>query len=202
MRRLLLMLMGLGLLAAVLVAYVALYQAVERQAVLDETRNANAAIVLGAAVEWGGRPSPSLRVRTQHAIALYRAGRVKTLFLTGGLGRHAPSEAEVMKRLALAAGVPEEALVLDETATSTQESIAAARAAAQVREWETVLVVSEPFHMLRVRQMAQDVGLDAYASPARGSAIQRIERLRRFYTAREAAALLWYLTLGRLVALG
>lgn len=57
MRRLLLM--GLGLLAAALVAYAALYQAVERQAVLDETRNADATIVLEASVEWGEGRAPA-----------------------------------------------------------------------------------------------------------------------------------------------
>jgi uncharacterized SAM-binding protein YcdF (DUF218 family) len=193
---------ALALLLALAAAFVALYRSVERQAPVDETRAADVAIVLGAAVERGGRPSPSLRVRTQHAIELYRTGRVRMLFLTGGLGRNAPSEAEVMRRLALAAGVPEAALVLDETATSTQESMAAARAEAERRGWQTVLVVSEPFHLPRARQMARDAGLDAYASPAVGSPIQRIERLRRFYMAREAAALLWYLTLGRIVLPG
>ena len=196
-----LILAALALVLAGAGAFYFLYGAVVRAAVLDETRPADVAIVLGAAVERGGRPSPSLRVRTQHAIDLYRSGRVKALFLTGGLGRNAPSEAEAMRRLALAAGVPDSALVLDETATSTQESIAAAAREARARGWETVLVVTEPFHTPRARQMARDAGLDAYASPAPGGSIQRIDRLRRFYTAREAAALGWYLTLGRLTAL-
>ena len=183
-------------------AVYALYGRVERAAARDETRPADVAIVLGAAVERGGRPSPSLRVRTQHAIDLYRTGQVQTLFLTGGLGRNAPSEAEAMRRLALAAGVPDAALVLDETATSTYESIAAAAREARTRRWRTVLVVTEPFHTPRARQMARDLGLDAYASPAPGGPIQRIERLRRFYTAREAVALLWYVTLGRFLVPG
>src|SRR5688572_6748665 len=194
-----LLLLALSMTVVLAVALATLYGSVELQAAVDETRAADVAIVLGAAVERGGRPSPSLRTRTQHAIELYRGGRVKTLFLTGGLGRNAPSEAEAMRRLALAGGVPDIALVLDETATSTQQSIAAAAREARARGWETALVVSEPFHMLRARQMARDAGLDAYASPATGSAIQRIERLRRYYTARESAALLWYFTFGRLI---
>ena len=194
----------IGLLPVVVggAALMLLYGSVERGSVVDETRSADVAIVLGAGVERGGRPSTSLRVRTQHAIDLYRAGRVKTLFLTGGLGRNAPTEAEAMRRLALAAGVPDSAIVLEETATSTQESIAAAARESRARGWETALVVTEPFHTLRARQMARDAGLDAYASPAPGGSIQRIDRLRRFYTAREAAALLWYFTLGRLIPLG
>lgn len=197
-----LILAALALALACSGSFYVLYGAVERAAAVDETRPADVAIVLGAAVQRGGRPSPSLRVRTQHAIDLYRSGRVKTLFLTGGLGRNAPSEAEAMRRLALAAGVPDIALVLDETATSTQESIAAAAREARTRKWDTVLVVTEPFHTLRARHMARDAGLDAYASPAPGSSIQRIERLRRFYTARETLALVWYFSLGRVIQIG
>ena len=179
-----------------------IYDQVGRAGAVDETRPADAAIVLGAAVERGGRLSPSLRVRVQHAIDLYRSGLVKTLFFTGGLGRNAPTEAEAMRRLALAAGVPDSALVLDETATSTQTSIAAAAREARARQWDTVLVVTEPFHTLRARRMARDAGLDAYASPAPNGSIQRIERLRRFYTARETLALVWYFSLGRLIQIG
>ena len=183
-------------------AFFLLFGQVGRHSTVDETRPADVALVLGAAVERGGRPSPSLRVRTQHAIALYKAGAVRTLFLTGGLGRNAPTEAEAMRRLALAAGVPDSALVLDETATSTQESIDAAAREARARQWDTVLVVTEPFHTLRARQMARDAGLDAYASPAPNSPIQRVERLRRFYTARETLALVWYFSLGRVIQVG
>ena len=196
-------LFGASFVAAVLLAgtFWLLYGAVDRQAVLIETRRADAIVVLGSAVWPGGRPSPSLRVRAQHAIALYQQGYAPTLFLSGGTGRFPPSEASVMRRLALDAGVPESALVLDEAATSTQQSAENAARAAAERGWENVLVVSEPFHMLRARQMVRDagaeIGLEAFASPAPGSSIQRTERLRRYYTAREALALAWYYAAGR-----
>src|SRR5688572_14097823 len=130
-----LLLLALSMTVVLGVALATLYGSVELQGAVDETRPADVAIVLGAAVERGGRPSPSLRTRTQHAIELYRSGRVETLFLTGGLGRNAPTEAEAMRRLALAAGVPESSVVLDETATSTQESMTAAAREARARGW-------------------------------------------------------------------
>ncbi len=184
----------------VVVAVVLLYAAVDRQAETDETRAADAIIVLGSQVRADGSPSASLYARTQHAIELYRAGYAPTLFLTGGVGRFPPAEAEVMRRMALQAGIPDSALVLDETATSTQESMATAARVARERGWRTVLVVSDPFHMLRSRQMARDAGLDAYGSPAYESHLYTIDRLRRYYTARETVALLWYFTLGRWTA--
>jgi uncharacterized SAM-binding protein YcdF (DUF218 family) len=185
--------------AALLLVLASLYDAVERRAAQDEVRRADAIVVLGSAVRPDGQPSASLRARTQRAIELYRDGYAPALFLTGGLGRFPPSEAAAMRRLALAGGVPESALALDETATSTQQSVANAARAAAGRGWTSVLVVSEPFHMLRATRMARDAGLVAYAAPARRSPLHTQPRLRRYYTGREALALLWYLAAGRFV---
>jgi len=193
---------GLGVLAVVIATATFLtgYRAVNAQAMRDEARSADAIVVFGSAVWPGGRPSPSLRVRIEHAIGLYKSGYAPVLYLSGGTGRFPPSEAAVMRRLALEAGVPERALVLDQEATSTQESAGNAAREAKAQGWRRVLVVSEPFHMLRARQMVRDAGngqgLEAYASPAGGSSLQRIDRLRRYYTSREVLALAWYYSAG------
>lgn len=179
-------------------ALVGLYDAVDRQAEEDEARPADVIIVLGSQVRADGEPSNSLRSRIERGIQLYQAGYAPTLFLTGGLGRFPPAEAEAMRRVALAAGVPDSALVLDTTATSTQESMLTAAREAQGRGWRTALVVSDPFHMLRARQMARDVGFEAYGAPAYDSRLYTVDRLRRFYTFRETLALVWYYTVGRL----
>ena len=183
---------------SVVLALVGLYQAVDRQAERDETRPADVIIVLGSQVRADGEPSNSLRSRTLRGIQLYQEGYAPQLFLTGGVGRFPPAEAQVMRRLALQAGVPDGALVLDETATSTQESIETVARLARERGWRTALIVSDPFHIYRARQMARDAGLDAYGAPAYQSHLYTIDRLRRYYTARESFALLWYYTLGRL----
>lgn len=179
-------------------ALVGLYNAVDRQADEDEARPVDVILVLGSQVRADGQPSNSLRSRTLRAIDLYKAGYAPALFLTGGEGRFPPAEAEVMRRLAVAAGVPEAALVLDTTATSTQESMLNAARAAEAHGWRSALVVSDPFHMLRARQMARDVGLEAYGAPAFDSRLYTVDRLRRFYTLRESLALVWYYTVGRL----
>lgn len=185
-----------GLTLVMALAY--LYQAVDQQAERDETRSVDAIIVLGSQVRADGSPSNSLRSRTMRAIELYKEGYAPTLFLTGGVGRFPPAEAQVMRRLVLQAGIPETALILDEAATSTQESIHNASRVARERGWGAVLVVSDPFHIYRARQMARDAGLEAYGAPAYRSQLYTLDRLRRYYTAREAVALLWYYTLGRL----
>ncbi|MFN8470660.1 MAG: YdcF family protein [Anaerolineae bacterium] len=181
----------------VVAAVAALYSVVDRQAEQDETRPADVIIVLGSQVRAGGLPSGSLRARTQHAIDLYKAGYAPTLFLTGGLGYYPPAEADVMRRLVLDAGIQDTALVLDDRATSTQESLETAARIAPARGWRKALIVSDPFHMLRSLQMARDLGLEAYGSPAYRSTLYTTDRLRRYYTLREALALVWYYTLGR-----
>jgi uncharacterized SAM-binding protein YcdF (DUF218 family) len=190
-KRLLLVVLALcGLL--LLVAVGVLYAQVDSRAQIDQARPADAIIVLGAAVWSGGRAGPSLNARTQHAIALYRAGYASHLILSGGLGRYPPSEAEAMRQLALAAGVPDQALVLEDGSHSTEENLANSKMLMDARGWRTALVVSDPFHLLRAEMIARDMGIDAFCSPARNSPNYTIPEQRAYYTAREALALIWY----------
>ncbi len=169
-----------------------LYVQVDSRAQTDAARPADAIIVLGAAVWSGGRAGPSLYARTQHAIALYQAGYSSHLILSGGLGRYPPAEAEAMRQLALAAGVPEQALVLEDRSHSTEENLANSKALMEARGWHTALIVSDPFHMLRAEMIARDLGIDAFGSPATNSPNYTILEQRVYYTTREAFALIWY----------
>jgi uncharacterized SAM-binding protein YcdF (DUF218 family) len=133
----------------------------------DETRRADAAIVLGAGLI-DGELSPVFRERVNHAIALYEAGTVEVLILTGGQGRRAnESEARVARRYALARGVPDEAILLEETSEDTVENLTNAQAIAAEHGLETFLIVSTPFHMKRATSIADDLGMEAYSSPTR-----------------------------------
>ena len=81
----------------------------------DYRAPADAIVVLGARVHADGRPSGALRDRVVTACRLWRAGLAPVLVLSGGRGADAPvSEPLAMAALALAEGVPEEALLLDE----------------------------------------------------------------------------------------
>lgn len=185
----------IGLLIGAVVAVT--YFLVDRYATRDESRPADAILVLGSAVWPGGEPSPSLRARTERAIALHRSGAASHLILSGGLGRIPPAEAEVMRRLALAADIPASALVVDDQSGSTLESVSRAAAIARERGWHTLLIVSDPFHLLRAVTMARDAGVKAYGVPALDSPTYTIPRLRLYYTLREAFAFLWYIVAQR-----
>jgi uncharacterized SAM-binding protein YcdF (DUF218 family) len=132
-----------------------------------DTRRADAAIVLGAAV-FGDRPSPVLRERINHAISLYEDGYVDVIIFTGGLGRRDRlTEAEVARNYALDRGVPETAVLIETTSTSTRENLANAQATAAKYDLQSFLIVSTPYHMRRAMALAGDLGMEAYTSPTR-----------------------------------
>jgi uncharacterized SAM-binding protein YcdF (DUF218 family) len=127
--------------------------------------SADVAIVLGAAVR-DTAPSPVFAARIDHAIALYRGGRVTRIVFTGGVGggnRHA--EAEVARRRAIAAGVPAAAIAMEPRSTVTYENLVQAKALLSADPDLRVLIVSDPLHMRRSITMARDLGLDAHPAP-------------------------------------
>jgi uncharacterized SAM-binding protein YcdF (DUF218 family) len=189
----LLLVLLLATIVLVAAAFLVTYRIIDQRSARDEARSADVIIVLGSAVWPNEQPSPSLRSRTQRAIELYEEGYAPHLLLSGGLGRWPPEEAEVMRRLAEESGVPAEALILDEEAHSTWESMAKAREIMDQEGWETAIVVSDPFHMTRALLMAQDLEMLAYGCPALDSPTYTLPSKRVFYTSREVLAVWWYL---------
>lgn len=166
---------------------------VSAQSKRDETRQADAAIVLGAAV-WAGTPSPVLRARLDHSLLLFQNKQVTRIVVTGGVGRgDNMSEAEASAEYLISKGVPAEAILLEQQGRSTYESLSAAAVLAKDANITRVLLVSDPFHMLRSLKMAQDLGLEAYASPTLTSPISTRPLEEQFYMLREAIAYTAYL---------
>jgi vancomycin permeability regulator SanA len=182
----------LCLVALVCLAFAVTYWAIDRRSGLDDSAPADVILVLGSAVWPNEQPSPSLRARTERAIELYQQGYAPYLLLSGGLGRYPPEEAEVMRRLAVEAGIPQEAMILDMEAHSTWESMEKARDIMEQEGWQTAIIVSDPFHIERSLLMAGDAGFAAYGSPALDSPTYTIPSRRLFYTSREVLALWWY----------
>ena len=139
----------------------------------DEARPATAIVVLGAA-QYVGRPSPVLRARLDHAIALWRAGLAPRMIFTGGRGDgDTTSEAAVSRRYALRRGVPDSAIVLENTGRTTRESLQGVAAIMNGQSRRDVILVSDPFHMLRLSILARRLGLNPLTSPTRTSPISK-----------------------------
>lgn len=139
----------------------------------DEARPAAAIVVLGAA-QYVGRPSPVLRARLDHAIELWQAGLAPQLIVTGGKGEgDTTSEAAVSRRYALRRGVPDSAIVLENTGRTTRESLRGVAAIMSGQPRRDVILVSDPFHMLRLAILARRFGLEPLTSPTRTSPISQ-----------------------------
>ncbi|MBX6322147.1 MAG: YdcF family protein [Rhodospirillaceae bacterium] len=115
-------------------------------------RRADAIVVLGAAVRPDGRPGQALLRRIRHAVALHAAGAAPRLILCGA-DRHGAgvSEAAAMREVALAAGVPPQAILLDERSTSTLGNAAETAALLRAHGLDSVILVSDAFHLPRAR---------------------------------------------------
>ena len=155
-------------------------------------RDPGVAVVLGAQVRRGGRPSGTLLARTRHAARLYLRGEVGLVLPTGGLGEHGPAEAEVMAEILRREGVPEGAILPEDRAKSTWDSGRYVAALARKRGLENLLVVTDPLHCVRTLGTFQAEGLTVHASPAYESPMWRNGVLRRGQFMREAVAIVGY----------
>jgi uncharacterized SAM-binding protein YcdF (DUF218 family) len=161
---------GLLLLAAAIIYTVALVMVlvVSQQ---DQRQPADAIVVLGAA-QYNGRPSPVLRARLDHALGLYREQLAPLVLVTGGVGRRDTlSEATVARRYLIYHGVPADAVVAQSEGRTTMASMTAVKAWLMGRGLRRVILVSDPFHMFRLRLEARRTALEAYTSPTESSPI-------------------------------
>ena len=150
------------------------------------------AVVLGTQVLPGGRPSRTLDARVRHAARLHAAGRVDRIVVTGGIGKHPPSEAEVMARVLREEGVPAEAVRLEDQAESTWDSARLVTAIAAAEGVTEALAVTDPLHCVRAVAAFRRAGLMATAEPVYSSPMWRVPWLRRGQFLRESGALVWY----------
>jgi uncharacterized SAM-binding protein YcdF (DUF218 family) len=137
----------------------------------SEVEKADAIVVLGAA-QYDGRPSPVLKSRLDHAIDLFKRGYAPLLVVTGGSGKgDTTTEADVGRKYALAKGIPEAAIIVENRGRTTSESLRTVSEMLKARNMKSTILVSDAFHMLRLRIMARRLGLRSYTSPAPGSPI-------------------------------
>jgi vancomycin permeability regulator SanA len=130
----------------------------------DQAGPADAIVVLGAA-QYDGRPSPVYRARLDHAADLYERDLAPLVLVTGGKRPGDRfTEAAAGAGYLVGRGVPEEAVVLESGGTDSWTSLSAA--ARVLGDRRRVLLVSSPYHALRIRHIAAELGLDARSSPS------------------------------------
>jgi uncharacterized SAM-binding protein YcdF (DUF218 family) len=165
----------------------ALVGAIYIQARLDQTRPVGALVVLGT-TQYNGVPQAVLRARLDRALQLYRDGVAQTVIVTGG-GQPGDvfTEAEASRDYLIEAGVPERAILLENEGRDSWQSMEAVAGIVRERDIGSVLLVSDGFHLLRLKVMADALGMRAYATAARDSPIRGGQEFG--YAVREAFAI-------------
>lgn len=145
----------------------------------DQVRAVDAIVLLGAA-QYDGQPSPQLAARLDHVVELYTAGWAPVVVVTGGKqpgDRFTESEASA--RYLTDRGVPASAIVMEREGRTTFQSLESVAAMLDERGLSRVLLVTDPYHSLRTRLIAQHFGLEAYVSPTPTSVVHGAEEVRR-----------------------
>jgi uncharacterized SAM-binding protein YcdF (DUF218 family) len=131
----------------------------------DDARPSDAIVVMGAA-QYRGRPSPALRARLDHAEQLWARGLAPRIIVTGGTNEgDTASEAAVAHAYLSSRGVPDSALLMETEGRSTSQSLRGVAMLFDGRRLHTALVVSDPYHLLRVRVLARRFGMAVQSSP-------------------------------------
>jgi uncharacterized SAM-binding protein YcdF (DUF218 family) len=139
----------------------------------DRARPAHAIIVMGAA-QYQGRPSPVLRSRLDHAVGLYAQEFAPRVVLTGGVAEgDIESEAAVSRAYVMRAGVPDTALLTENDGRTSSQSMRAVARLLHARGLDSVIVVSDPFHVFRASLLARRHGLTPVTSPTRTDGVLR-----------------------------
>jgi uncharacterized SAM-binding protein YcdF (DUF218 family) len=150
---------------ALVVAVAVLTVRIERQSQREEAQTADVILVLGAA-EYRGRPSPVLKARLDHALELYNRKLAPRIMTTGGAGgEHVFTEGTVGRAYLTSHGVPPEAVIVENEGESTVQSTTLAIEIMYRMGLREVIVVSDGYHIYRVKKMLEARGLKAYGSP-------------------------------------
>jgi len=146
----------------------------------DQAKQADCAIVLGAAV-YGTRPSPVFEERIRHGIALYQTGLVAKLIFTGGCGTGSENaESEVAAAYAIQAGVPAADTFTESRSRTTQQNLAEAKLLMDAHGLRSAILVSDPLHMRRAMWMARELGIAAVSSPTPTTRYRSLKTKLRF----------------------
>lgn len=117
----------------------------------------DAVLVLGAQVKSDGSLSKMLKERLDTGISIYKAGLTDRMIMSGDHGSDDYDEVNAMKDYAIEQGVPSECIFMDHAGFSTYESMYRAK---EIFEVESVVVVTQQYHLYRAVYDARAFGMD------------------------------------------
>ncbi len=171
----------------------------------DERSRADAIVVLGAS-QYDGTPSPVLEARLEHALTLYQDGVAPTIITVGGK-RPADrfTEAQSGKAWLVDKGVKASDVIAVGEGRDTWTSMVAVDKLMEDQGWTSAVIVTDPWHSFRSREMARHLGIQATTSPTRIGPVVQERFTEARYIIRETgayAAFQWQRLTGTLAGQG
>jgi uncharacterized SAM-binding protein YcdF (DUF218 family) len=161
----------------------------------QDARPVSDAIVVLGASQFDGRPSSVFKARLQHARRLFEAGIAPRVVTVGG-GRDGDRTTEAEAGAAFLQDRGVDVVPVPEGRNTLQSMEAVSKLMAE-QGWSTAVLVTDPWHALRTRMMAEDAGIEAEVSPTRAGPSVRTRGTQIRYIGRETLALLYWKAFGR-----
>lgn len=149
---------------AVMLAFILSATLIVVDGVRDDIHAADVAIVPGNKIEKDGRPSERLRARLDAVVMLYRQGLFPNVIVSGGVGVEGFDEAEVMKKYLIENGLPEANIYPDNGGATTYLTAKAAAQMMREHGWQSAMVISQYFHVPRLRLAMKRNGISTVYS--------------------------------------
>lgn len=181
----------LSLLIAVMIADASLLWFFStKQSDLTQVHQADAAIILGAAIN-----TPALRMRTLEALDIYQQGKTQVLVLSGGKVANADiAESEYMHKVIQQYQTSEVITIEDDKSRNTYQNLVNSRQLLQTNGLPhgSVIIVSDTYHLARAVLMAKRLGFETVYWQAPNPSYYTSHELRYYYL-REFVAILSYI---------
>ncbi len=168
--------------------FISLIAKIYRHGAASDIQKADAIIVLGAA-QWNGKPSPIFQSRLDHARELSIQGYATTIIVTGGKSpKAAYSDSSIGKEYLIRRGISADSIFIEEQSRTTLQNLAFAQEIIKARGLKSTLLASHDFHIMRAKEMSDDLGMIVFPAPIKTE--NRLIKLR--YAIRETAMYIAY----------
>ena len=168
--------------------------------VYDNTAHpSDAIVILGARTTYKNMVNPCLRARVTQGVALYKAHFASTLIMSGGndiFDSH--NQAKLMANIALDEGVPKKAILLETKSATTYENLFYTKKILKDQRLDSVIIVSDPYHLPRAALIAHTLHLSYTVAPAVNSPCWSKHTFLGIDYFRDGFALLFYIISGRI----
>ncbi|MBU4421802.1 YdcF family protein [Candidatus Parcubacteria bacterium] len=180
---------GIGIFGLFFILTILIY----KYSYIDDKQKADAIVVLGAS-QWDGKPSPVFRARLDHAHELYNEKYAPLIILTGGIGDGEKFSESYVGTIYLSnRGIHEKDILIEEKGRTSWQSLKNVAEIMREREIDSIILVSDGFHLMRLQKMANDLGIRNFISAAKESPVSKNKFIKFKYVVREAFVFLMYI---------